>query len=218
MAGSYERTSSLWKVSKQIHGVKRSSGISLHCLILCALFCHYCWTFKCRPMPSFFGPIDNVERAIGKIPHLLIKTCAKWTRYLRLLATNPRCVCVCVCVCVCWEMQVERVVLTVFSAIFPSNNVLVPLAPNSVFLKLTWGNPPTISFLLVQIYWLCKHGLTFLIALSNLFSNFQRFSKVSCLYMVLCTIFSAHRNFVYLLIWGFFPLLFLDFNILVEFW
>ena len=93
MAGSYERTSSLWKVSKQIHGVKRSSGISLHCLILCALFCHYCWTFKCRP-------IDNVERAIGKIPHLLIKTCAKWTRYLRLLATNPRCVCVCVCVCV----------------------------------------------------------------------------------------------------------------------
>lgn len=42
MAGSYERTSSLWKVSKQIHEVKRSSGISLHCLILCALFCHYC--------------------------------------------------------------------------------------------------------------------------------------------------------------------------------
>jgi len=95
-------------------------------------------------------------------------------------------------------------VLTVFSAIFPSNNVLVPLAPNSVFLKLTWGNPSTVSFLLVQIYWLCKHGLTFLIALPNLFSNFQRFSKVSCLYMVLCTIFSAHRNFVYLLIWVFF--------------
>ena len=55
-------------------------------------------------------------------------------------------ICVCVCVCVCWEMQGERVVLTVFSAIFPSNNALVPLAPNSVFLKLTWGNPSTVSF------------------------------------------------------------------------
>lgn len=129
MTGSYERTSSLWKVSKQIHGVKRSSGTSLPCLSVCALFCHYCWTFKCRPVPSFFGPIDNVERAIGKIPHLFIKTCAQWARDLRLLATNPRCVCVCVGKCR------ERAVLTVFSAIFPPNNVLVPLAPNSVFLQ-----------------------------------------------------------------------------------
>ena len=165
-------------------------------------------------MPSFFGPIDNVERAIGKILHLLIKTCAKWTRDFRLLATNPRCVCV--CVCVCWEMQGERVVLTVFSAIFPSNNALVPLAPNSVFLKLTWGNPSTVSFSLVQIYRLCKHGLTFLIALSNLFSNFQKFSKVSCLYIVLCTIFSAHRNFVYLFDLGFFSPFVLGFQYLYR--
>lgn len=62
-----------------------------------------------------------------------------------------------------------------------------------------------VFFLLVQIYRLCKHGLTFLLDLSNLFSNFQKFSKVSCLYMVFCTIFSAHRNFIYL-IWIFSPL------------
>lgn len=159
MTGSYERTSSLWKVSEQIHGVKRSSGVSLHCLILCALFSHYRWTFKCRPMPSFFGPIDNVERAIGKISHLLIKTCQVNRRFKAIGNQSEVCVCV----------QGERVVLTVFSVIFPSNNVLVPLAPNSVFLKLTWGNPSTVFLFFVFLCFFCWYRFTGFVSMDWLF-------------------------------------------------
>ena len=80
-------------------------------------------------MPSFFGPIDNVERAIGKISHLLIKTCQVNKRFKAIGNQSEVCVCV----------QGERVVLTVFSVIFPSNNVLVP--PKDRLYGVTPHNP-----------------------------------------------------------------------------